>query len=78
VKSAIAWPNGKAYLFEKDTTVPIVNTLVPGVNYTRYDFVSGLQDQRAAADRVKLAEASAGSADVGPVLGLRQGLLLLR
>jgi hypothetical protein len=36
IKSAIAWPNGKAYLFEK---------LVPGLNYQRYDFASGALDQ---------------------------------
>lgn len=44
VKSAIAWPNGKAYLFEKETVLPIVGTVVPGVNYQRYDFVTGAPD----------------------------------
>jgi hypothetical protein len=45
VKSAIPWPNGKAYLFEKQTVVPIVNTIVPGVSYQRYDFATGTLDQ---------------------------------
>jgi len=39
-KSAIAWPNGKAFAFEKEAAPG-----VPGTNYVRYDFVSGNIDQ---------------------------------
>jgi hypothetical protein len=46
VKSVLAWPNGKAYLFEKETVVPLLPP-VPGVNYIRYDFASGNRDQGA-------------------------------
>src|SRR5215475_3393046 len=41
VKAALAWPNGKAYLFEKETAV----AGVPGASYFRYDFSSGAIDQ---------------------------------
>lgn len=41
IKSAIAWPNGKAYLFEKEAAIPGV----PGINYLRYDFFNGTVDQ---------------------------------
>lgn len=38
VKAAIAWPNGKMYLFEKDDQSP-------ASTYTRFDFVTGQADQ---------------------------------
>src|SRR2546421_2629966 len=41
IKSALAWPNGKAYLFEKMTA----DQAGPGVTYRRYDFVSGALEQ---------------------------------
>lgn len=41
IKAALAWPNGKAYCFEKETGVPGV----PGVTYLRFDFVTGALDQ---------------------------------
>ncbi|NTV09572.1 MAG: hypothetical protein HGA47_02245 [Zoogloea sp.] len=44
-KSTLAWPNGKVYAFEKETGVPGT----PGLNYFRYDFVSGATDQGAQA-----------------------------
>src|SRR5215212_4377263 len=43
ITSALAWPSGKAYLFEKETVVPGT----PGISYTRYDFSSGALDQGA-------------------------------
>lgn len=41
VKAPIAWPNGKAYLFERDGASPAT----PGTGYIRRDFVSGARDQ---------------------------------
>lgn len=41
IKSPLAWPSGKAYLFEKETADGQL-----GANYLRHDFVSGALDQR--------------------------------
>ncbi len=46
IKSALAWTNGKAYLFEKTTA----DQAGPGVNYMRYDFVSGALEQTLPID----------------------------
>lgn len=41
VAAPIAWPNGKAYLFEREAA----NPAVAGTRYTRHDFLSGHRDQ---------------------------------
>lgn len=40
IKSAIAWPNGKAYFFDKEAAL-----MAGEGNYMRYDFISGVLDE---------------------------------
>lgn len=42
VRAAVAWPNGKVYLFDRETQTPGE----AGTTYARYDFVSGQLEQR--------------------------------
>jgi hypothetical protein len=39
VAAPIAWPNGKAYLFERDA-----DASTPGSHYARHDFLTGARD----------------------------------